>query len=154
MPSTITSRLQELKIELPEAASPVANYVSYAISGNLVFISGQISKLGDKLISGKVGRDISVEEAQAAARICGLNLLAQIKKACDGDLERVKRCVKLTVFINTAEDFTNLPPIANGVSDLMVEILGDAGRHARSTIGMASLPANCAVEVEAIFEIE
>ncbi len=151
---TITDRLQELGIELAEAPSPVANYVSYMISGNLVYISGQVSKLGDKLITGKLGKDISIEEAQIAARACGLSLLAQLKKACDGDLTKVNRCIKLTAFINAIPDFTDLPPISNGVSDLMVDVFGDAGRHARSTIGVATLPGGCAVEVEAIFELK
>ncbi len=150
---TITDRLQELGIELPEAPSPVANYVPYVISGSLVYISGQVSKLGDKLITGKLGKDISIEEAQLAARACGLSLLAQLKQACNGDLTKVKHCIKLTAFINAVPDFTDLPPISNGVSDLMVAVFGDAGRHARSTIGVATLPAGCAVEVEGIFEV-
>ncbi len=142
-----------LDIKLPDAPSPVANYLSYVVSGNLVYISGQISKLGDNLITGKLGKDISTEAAKEAARICGLNLLAQLKKACDGDLTRVKRCVRLGVFVNSTLEFTEHPPIANGVSDLMVEVFGEAGKHARSTIGLASLPLGAAVEVEGLFEI-
>ncbi len=142
-----------LDIKLPEAASPIANYLSYVVSGNMVYISGQISKLGDNLIAGKLGKDISVEAAKDAARICGLNLLAQLKKACDGDLTKVKRCVRLGVFVNSTLEFTDHPPIANGVSDLMVEVFGEAGKHARSTIGLASLPLGAAVEVEGLFEL-
>ncbi len=143
-----------LDIKLPEAASPIANYLSYVVNGNMVYISGQISKLGDNLIAGKLGKDISVEAAKDAARICGLNLLAQLKKACDGDLSRVKRCVRLGVFVNSTLEFIDHPPIANGVSDLMVEVFGEAGKHARSTIGLASLPLGAAVEVEGLFELQ
>ncbi len=142
-----------LKLELPEAPSPVANYSSYIVSNNMVYISGQISKLNDKLIAGKVGKDVSTEAAKEAAYICGLNLLAQLKKACDGDLSKVKRCVRLGVFVNSTLEFTDHPPIANGVSDLMVEVFGEAGKHARSTIGLASLPLGAAVEVEGLFEL-
>lgn len=142
-----------LKLELPEAPSPVANYSSYIVSDKMVYISGQISKLNDKLIAGKVGKDISTEAAKEAAHICGLNLLAQLKKACDGDLSKVKRCVRLGVFVNSTLEFTDHPPIANGVSDLMVEVFGEAGKHARSTIGLASLPLGAAVEVEGLFEL-
>lgn len=151
---TITDRLTELGIELPEAPSPVANYVPYVISGNQVYISGQVSKLGDKLITGKLGKDISIEEAQVAARACGLSLLAQLKNACDGDLTKVNRVIKLTAFINAMPDFTDLPPISNGVSDLMVDVFGEHGTHARSTIGVATLPGGCAVEVEGLFELK
>ncbi len=140
-------------IQLPEAPSPVANYVPYVISGHQVYISGQVSKNAAGLITGKLGKDISAEDAKEAARACGLNLLAQLKKACNGDLSQVKRCIKLVVFINSDPDYIDLPIIANGVSDLMVEVFEEAGRHARSTIGVASLPSNCAVEVEGIFEI-
>ncbi len=153
MSTNTKTKLEELGIKLPEAPNPVANYTSYVISDKTIYISGQISKLGDKLIGGKVGKDISLEAAREAAYICGLNLLAQLQKACDGDLNRVKQCVRLGVFINVSPDFTDLPPIANGVSDLMVQVFGEAGKHARSTIGLASLPLNAAVEVEGIFEL-
>lgn len=150
----LNSKPARLDIELPEAPDAVANYVPYVISANMVYISGQVSKLGDKLITGKLGKDISVDDAKQAAYACGLNLLAQLKKACDGDLTKVARCVKLTIFVNANADFTDLPPVANGVSDLLVEVFGELGTHARSTIGIASIPFGCAVEVEGVFELK
>lgn len=154
MAGRIDQRLAELKIELPQAAAPVANYVPAVTSGNLVFISGQVTVWnGEFKYVGKLGRDFSVEEGQAAARLCGLNILAQLKAALNGDLDRVTRCVKLGVFVNSADDFTDQPKVANGVSDLMVEVLGDAGKHARFAVGTNALPLNVAVEVDAVFEV-
>jgi enamine deaminase RidA (YjgF/YER057c/UK114 family) len=154
MAGKIDQRLAELKIELPQAAAPVANYVPAVATGNLIFISGQVTVWnGEFKYIGKLGRDISIEDGQAAARLCGLNILAQLKAALDGDLDRVTRCVKLGVFVNSAEDFTDQPKVANGVSDLMVEVFGDAGKHARSAVGVNVLPLNLAVEVDAVFEI-
>ncbi|MCE2928537.1 MAG: RidA family protein [Candidatus Caenarcaniphilales bacterium] len=150
---TVEEKLKKLNITLPAAPNPVANYCSYVVNNNIVYISGQVSKDGDKLITGKLGLDMDQNTAIEAARVCGLNLLAQLKSACGGDLEKVKQCIKLTVFINCGPEYKDLPPISNGVSDLMVEVLGDIGRHARSTIGMASLPFGAAVEVEGTFEI-
>lgn len=154
MAGRIDQRLAELKIELPQAAAPVANYVPAVTSGNLVFISGQVTVWnGEFKYVGKLGRDFSVEEGQAAARLCGLNILAQLRAALNGDLDRVTRCVKLGVFVNSADDFTDQPKVANGVSDLMVEVLGDAGKHARFAVGTNALPLNVAVEVDAVFEV-
>ena len=154
MAGRIDQRLAELKIELPQAAAPVANYVPAVTAGNLVFISGQVTVWnGEFKYVGKLGRDFSVEEGQAAARLCGLNILAQLRAALNGDLDRVTRCVKLGVFVNSADDFTDQPKVANGVSDLMVEVLGDAGKHARFAVGTNALPLNVAVEVDAVFEV-
>lgn len=151
----IAKRLAELGITLPPAAAPVANYVPFVITGNLLVISGQVCFGPDgKLASahvGKLGGSISPEAGREAARLCGLNLLAQAQAAL-GDLDRIIRCVRLGGFINAAPDFTALPAIMNGASDLMVEVLGDKGRHARSTVGMSVLPMDCAVEVEGMFE--
>ena len=153
MSGKIDARLAELKIELPKAAAPVANYVPVVISGKNAFTSGQVTVLnGEFKFIGKLGKEFSVAEGQQAARLCGLNVISQLKNAI-GDLDKVKRVVKLTVFINSMDDFTEQPKVANGVSDLMVEVFGDAGKHARSAIGVNVLPLNVAVEVEAIFEL-
>lgn len=152
----IDSKLTELGIVLPVPAAPVANYVPFVLTGSHLVISGQLAfgadgKLGEAH-KGKLGAGVGKEEGQAAARLCAINVLAQAKAAL-GDLDRIVRCVRLGGFINAAPDFTDLPVIMNGASDLMVAVLGDKGRHARSTIGVASLPAGCAVEVEAWFEV-
>jgi enamine deaminase RidA (YjgF/YER057c/UK114 family) len=152
--STIEQRLSELGITLPEPAAPVANYLGYVVTGNLVFISGQVTLGPDGLeYLGKVGVDYSIEEAAQAARLCAINVLAQLKAACGGDLERVRRCVKLGGFVNSTTEFIDHPKVINGASDLMVEVLGDRGRHARFAVGAGSLPLNVAVEVDAVFEI-
>jgi enamine deaminase RidA (YjgF/YER057c/UK114 family) len=149
-----TDRLKELGITLPTPPAPVASYVPFAISGNQVFISGQIPLKDGKLsFVGKVGADIRLKDAQDAAKLCAINLLAQLNAACDGNLERVRRCLKLGVFVNAAPDFTRQSEVANGASDLMVAVLGDAGRHTRAAVGVASLPLGVAVEVDAVFEI-
>ena len=154
MSHDIDSRLKELGIVLPEPANPAANYVPYVISGNLVFIAGQIPFWnGDVLHIGKVGADLTVEDATKSAEVCGLNIIAQLKAACDGNLDRVRRCVKIGVFVNCIDGFTQQPQIANGVSDLMVEVFGEAGRHARFAIGTNALPRNCATEADAVFEL-
>ena len=154
MAGRIDKLLAEKKIELPRAAAPVANYVPVAMAGNLAFVSGQVTVWnGEFRFIGKLGKEFDIEQGQQAARICGLNLLAQLKAALDGDLDRVKRCVKLGVFVNSVDDFTDQPKVANGVSDLMVEVFGDAGKHARAALGTNVLPLNVAVEVEAVFEI-
>ena len=154
MAGKIDKRLADLKIELPKAAAPVANYVPAAISGKLVFVSGQVTVWnGEFKYIGRLGEAFSIEQGQAAARLCGLNILAQLKAALDGDLDRVRRCVKLGVFVNSADGFTDQPKVANGASDLMVEVFGDAGRHARFAVGVNVLPLNVAVEVDAVFEI-
>lgn len=151
----IDEKLKSLQIELPQAAAPVANYVGFVKSGNVVFISGQLPAQNGQMQSvGKVGSQVSVDDAKKAARLCAINLIAQLKSACDGDLERVVRCVKLGVFVNGDADFTNHPAVANGASDLMVEVFGDKGKHARAAVGSGSLPLGVSVEVDAIFEIK
>lgn len=157
MSSEIEARLARLGVALPQAAAPVANYVPAVISGHLLVISGQLAfgadgKLADRH-KGKLGAEVSDEAGKEAARLCAVNLLAQAKAALGGDLSRLKRCVRLGGFINAVPTYAALPAIMNGASDLMVEAMGDAGRHARSTIGVAELPMDCAVEVEAMFEI-
>ena len=149
------ARLKDLGITLPEAAAPVANYVSYVTSGNLVFVSGQVSKIGDNAIGGRLGEDLTIEQGQAAAKLSGLNLIAQIKHACGGDLSRVKRIVKLGGFVQATPSATqaDIPKVINGCSDLMVAVFGDAGRHARFAVSAPSLPLDVAVEIDAIVEI-
>ncbi|PVH29257.1 RidA family protein [Pararhodobacter oceanensis] len=153
MPHALETRLAELGLSLPDAPAPAANYVPWIISGNQVFVSGQISQNDAGLIRGKLGGDISTEQGAEAASHCALSLLAQLRAALDGDLSRLVRLVKLTGFVNCTPDFTDQPKVINGASDLMVELLGDAGRHARSAVGAPSLPFGVAVEIEAIFEI-
>ncbi|MEQ1619665.1 MAG: RidA family protein [Terricaulis sp.] len=150
----IESRLQELSITLPTPPAPVASYVPYVVVGKLVFVSGQVSVDSSGGIKGKLGDEIEVEQGQAAARLCALNVLAQVKAACGGDLDRVKRVVKLGGFVNVTPDFDPIPQVMNGCSDVMVAVFGDAGRHARSAVGQANLPLNFAVEVDGVFEIE
>jgi enamine deaminase RidA (YjgF/YER057c/UK114 family) len=141
MTGRIDTRLKDLGIDLPAPPAPVASYVPTVKTGNLVFVSGQIPAAPDGLkYVGIIGQDLSVEDGKAAARLCAINLLAQAKAACDGDLDRVTRCVKLSVFINAVPGFTQHPEIANGASDLMVEVFGDAGKHARAAVGSGSLP--------------
>lgn len=151
--SAIETRLATLGVTLPDAPAPAANYVPFVVTGNLVHVSGQISQGPEGLITGKVGTDLDVAAGAAAAQRCAISLLAQLKKACDGDLDRLVRVVKLVGFVNSAADFTDQPKVINGASDFMVEVLGDAGRHARSAVSAASLPFGVAVEIEAIFEI-
>jgi len=149
----IDARLDELGLTLPAAPAPAANYVPFVRSGNLLYVSGQISNGPDGLILGRLGATMDVEEGAVAARFCGLALIAQAKAAL-GDLDRVKRVVKLTGFVNCTPDFTDQPKVVNGCSDLMVEVFGDAGRHARAAVGAPSLPLGVGVEIEAIFEVE
>ncbi|MBV9825098.1 MAG: RidA family protein [Alphaproteobacteria bacterium] len=154
MSGRIEARLTELGIELPQPGAPIANYVPFTIAGTLVFISGQISQWNGELRHvGKLGGGISMEDGQHAARLCGLNILAHLKVACGGDLDRVTRCVRLGGFVNCTPNFTAMPQIINGASDLMVDVLGDAGKHARAAVGVSSLPGGVAAEVEATFEI-
>ena len=150
----IDARLAELGIVLPEPVAPVANYVPFAAASNLVFISGQVSIAPDGLITGKLGADISLERGIEAAHACGVNLIAQLKAACDGDLDRVRRVVKLGAFVNSTPDFIDQPKVVNGASDLMVGVFGDKGRHARAAVSAPSLPLNAAVEIDGVFEIE
>jgi len=147
----IEARLQELGIALPTPPAPVASYVPFQIVGNLVHVSGQVSVDASGGIKGRLGEALEVEQGQAAARLCGLNL--QVRAACDGDLDRVKRVIKLNGFVNVTPDFDPIPQVMNGCSDLMVAVFGDSGRHARSAVGQANLPLNFAVEVDGLFEI-
>ena len=153
MSGDIAARLRELGLELPPAPAPVANYVPYLQVGNLIYISGQISKAGDgTLIAGRVGDTISVEHGVEAAKVCALNLLAQAQAAA-GDLNRIAQVVRLTGFVNAGPDFTDHPKVINGASDLMVAVLGDNGRHTRAAVGVSGLPAGAAVEVDGIFSV-
>lgn len=154
MPGRIEARLKELNIELPPATAPIANYVPFVVTGNLVFISGQVSLAGAEKHVGKVGQDLTVEQGNAAAKCCALSILAHLKAACGGDLDRVRRCVKLNGFVNSGPGFHDHPKVINGASDLMVAVFGDAGRHARVALGAPALPLNFAVEVDAVFEIQ
>ena len=151
--SNAEAKLKELGIELSEAPAPAANYIPYVISGNMVYVSGQISMGPNGMMTGKLGDTVSVEEGQAAARLCAINLITQLKSACGGDLSRLKRVVRLGGFVNCTSDFTDQPEVINGASDLMVAVFGDAGRHARAAVGSSSLPRGVAVEVDGIFEI-
>jgi len=154
MSGTIEARLKELGIELPQTTAPIANYVPYTISGNLVVVSGQVSvRDGKAEFCGKLGREIDIAAGQQAARLCALNILAHLKSACGGDLDRVKRVLRLGGFVNCTADFTEMPQVVNGASNLMVEVFGEAGKHARAAVGVSSLPLGVAVEVEAMFEI-
>ena len=147
-------KIQELKIQLPEAKPPVGSYVATKIVGNLLFISGQISIAENgELIKGKIGKDLSTEQGYDAAKRCGLSIVAQAKVACDGDLSKIKSCIKLTGFVNSTEDFTEQPKVINGASDLIVAIFGDAGMHTRAAVSTNSLPLGVSVEVDAIFEL-
>ncbi|MDD9921947.1 MAG: RidA family protein [Boseongicola sp.] len=154
MTNAIEYRLAELGLTLPDAPAPAANYVPFVLSGNTLYVSGQISQDDSGLITGKVGQDLTTEQGAAAAQRCALSLLAQAKAACDGDLSRIARVVKLTGFVNSGPDFTEQPMVVNGASDTLVAILGDAGRHARSAVSAGALPLGVAVEVEGIFEIK
>ncbi|WP_068116253.1 RidA family protein [Tropicimonas marinistellae] len=154
MSGVIESRLAELGVTLPDAPAPAANYVPYVQVGDLLHVSGQVSSGPDGFITGKLGADMDVEAGASAARSCAISLLAQCKAACGGDLDRLKRVVKLTGFVNSTADFTDQPKVVNGASDFLVAALGDAGRHARSAVSAASLPLGVAVEIEAIFEID
>jgi len=154
MAGTIEARLRERGIELPRPAAPVANYVPYTVSRNLVFIAGQLSQWnGERRFVGKLGAAVSLADGQQAARLCALNILAHLTVACGGDLDRVRRVVRLGGFVNCTPDFTDMPQVINGASDLMVEVFGDIGRHARAAVGVASLPGGVAAEVEAVVEI-
>ena len=148
------NKIKELNIKLPEAKAPVGNYVATKISGNLLFISGQISiNENGELIIGKVGKDLNTEAGYNAAKRCALSIVAQVKKACNDDLSKVKSCIKLTGFVNSTEDFTEQPKVINGASDLIVSIFGDAGMHTRAAVSTNSLPLGVSVEVDAIFEL-
>ena len=151
---TAEENIKKLQIKLPEAKAPVGNYVATKIIGKMLFISGQISiDESGQLIKGKVGRDLSTEAGYNAAKRCALSIIAQVKKACDNDLSRIKSCVKLTGFVNSTDDFTDQPKVINGASDLIASIFGDAGMHTRAAVSTNSLPLGVSVEVDAIFEL-
>ncbi len=154
MSGVIEAKLAELGVSLPDAPAPAANYVPFVQVGDTVYVSGQISNGPDGLITGKLGADMSPEDGAAAARTCAISLLAQVRAACDGDLDGLVRVVKLTGFVNSTADFTDQPKVINGASDFLVEALGDVGRHARSAVSAASLPLGVAVEIEGIFQIK
>ena len=146
--------IEKLKIKLPEAKAPVGNYVATKISGKMLFISGQISiDENGQLIKGKVGKELNTEAGYNAAKRCALSIIAQVKKACDDDLSKIKSCVKLTGFVNSTDDFTDQPKVINGASDLIASIFGDAGMHTRAAVSTNSLPLGVSVEVDAIFEL-
>ena len=147
-------KLKELNLTLPEAKAPVGNYVASKISGKILFISGQIS-IDDKgnLIKGKIGKDLDTDAGYNAAKRCALSIIAQVKKACNDDLSKIKSCIKLTGFVNSTDDFTDQPKVVNGASDLIVSVFGDSGMHTRAAVSTNSLPLGVSVEVEAIFEL-
>lgn len=153
MGGRIEARLAELGVTLPEAPAPAANYVPFVVSGSHVYVSGQISRDARGLITGRLGDDIDIAEGARAARSCALALLAQLRAALGGDLDRLVRVVKLTGFVNSTPGFADQPAVINGASDFLVEALGEAGRHARSAVSAAALPMGVAVEIEAIFEV-
>lgn len=154
MAGKIDARLKELGITLPEAPMPAANYVPFVRSGNLIFVAGQIPMDGGKpQFIGKLGREFKIEDGQKAARLCALNVIAQMRAALGGDLDKVKRCVRVGGFVNAMPDFGDQPQVINGASDVIVQIFGDAGKHARAAVGVGSLPRGVATEVEAVFEV-
>ena len=146
--------IEKLKIKLPEAKAPVGNYVATKISGKMLFVSGQISidEYG-QLIKGKIGKDLDTEDGYNAAKRCALSIISQVKKACNGDLSKVKSCVKLTGFVNSSDEFTDQPKVINGASDIIASVFGDAGMHTRAAVSTNSLPLGVSVEVDAIFEL-
>jgi enamine deaminase RidA (YjgF/YER057c/UK114 family) len=150
---SITARLADLGVTLPDAPAPAANYVPFVQVGNTLFVSGQISSGPEGMIVGKLGDGMSVEDGAVAAKSCAISLLAQVKAACGGDIDRLVRVVKLTGFVNSTQDFTEQPKVINGCSDFLAEALGDVGKHARSAVSAPSLPFGVAVEIEGIFEI-
>ncbi|MBY0447753.1 MAG: RidA family protein [Hyphomonadaceae bacterium] len=149
----IESRLSELGLTLPSPPAPVASYVPFVLLNGLVHVSGQVSMAPDGGVKGRLGAGLTLEQGQQAARLCGLNLIAQVKAACGGDLDRVRRVVKLNGFVNVAPEFDPIPAVINGCSDLLVQVFGEQGRHARSAVGVANLPLGYAVEVDGVFEI-
>lgn len=154
MAGKIDARLQELGIALPDAPAPAANYVPAACSGSLIFVAGQLPMEGGKpQFLGKLGRELQTADGQKAARLCALNIVAQLRAALGGDLDKVKRIVRVGGFVNAVPDFTDHPQVVNGASDVLVQIFGDAGKHARAAVGVSSLPRGVAVEVEAVAEV-
>ncbi|WP_193140024.1 RidA family protein [Meridianimarinicoccus sp. MJW13] len=153
MTNPIESRLAALGLTLPDAPAPLAAYVPFVRTGDLLHVSGQVSANAEGLIVGQLGKDLDVEAGQKAAARCALSLLAQVRAACDGDLSRLVRVVKLNAFVNSTSDFTDQPAVVNGASNLLGEVLGDAGKHARSAVGVAQLPFGVAVEIDGVFQI-
>lgn len=152
--SKFETRLAELGVTLPNAPAPAANYLPFVTVGDMVYVSGQISQGPDGFITGKLGADVDIETGIDAAKACAISLLAQVKAACDGDLDRLVRVVKLGGFVNSTPDFSDQPKVINGASDFMVEALGETGKHARAAVSAASLPFNVAVEIEGVFQIK
>ncbi len=153
MTSKIDARLAALGITIPDLAPPVANYVPFTISGKTLYISGQLPGAGGQMTKGHLGKDVSLEDGQKAARVCAINIIAQAKAAL-GDLDKISRCLRLGGFVASTPEFTAHPKVVNGASDLIVEVFGDAGKHARAAVGVSALPLGAAVEVDAIFEIK
>lgn len=155
MPNVVSDRLKALSITLPQASAPAANYLPFTRSENLLFISGQLPTENGKMVAtGRLGADVSLEEGQKAARACAINIIAQINAALNGDLDRVKRVLKLSGFVASEPNFTDQHLVINGASDLIADVFGEAGKHARAAVGMAALPLNAAVEIDAIVEID
>lgn len=154
MTSAVEERLRALGIELAAAPAPAANYVPYQVAGDLLIVSGQLPmRDGTVAIKGKLGADVSLDDGQAAARLCMVNVFAQVKAACGGDLDRIAQCLRLGGFVNCTPEFTDQPKVINGASDLAVDVLGEAGKHARAAVGASSLPLGAAVEIEAMFRL-
>ncbi|MEP4198496.1 MAG: RidA family protein [Aliishimia sp.] len=151
---SISQRLADAGVTLPEANAPAANYVPFVQVGNLLFVSGQVPMKDGEFVTGKVGADVGVEDGVAAAKICAISLLSQVRAACGGDIDRLEKVVKLTGFVNSTPDFTQQPQVINGASDFLVEVLGDVGRHSRSAVSAAALPLGVSVEIEGIFQIK
>jgi len=152
---SIDEKLSELKIEIPDAPAPVGAYVAYKVVGNLVFISGQLPVgTNGNIIKGKLGKDLNIEKGQEAARLCAINIIAQVKKAVGGDLNKIKNCVKITGFVNSTENFVDQPKVINAASELLTGVFGDNGKHTRAAVSSNSLPLGIAVEIDAIFEIK
>ena len=155
MPGRIDARLKELGLELPAPSTPGANYVPFVRAGMLVFLTGQLSQWnGERRFVGKLGREWTIDEGRQAARLCALNLIAHLKTAAGGDLDRVRRCVRLAGYVNSTPDFLAQSQVMNGASDVFLDVFGDAGRHARMAVGVAALPYDVAVEVEGVFEVD
>ena len=154
MPSSIEKRLAELNIDLPNPPAPAANYVPFVQDGTTLYVSGQLPTQNGELITGKLGHDLSTEQGAAAAKACAINLIAQLRNACGGDFAKFDRVVKLTAFVNSTPDFGEQPQVVNGASDLMAQVFGDAGKHARSAVSAPALPFGVAVEIEAIFRLK
>jgi enamine deaminase RidA (YjgF/YER057c/UK114 family) len=154
MTGRVDARLRELGVELPPPATPVANYVPFVRCGNLLFIAGRLPRWSDeRRFVGKLGRELGVEDGRKAARLCALNVVAHLRAALDGDLDLVRRCVRVGGFVNSTHEFEDHPKVLDGASDLFVQVFGDAGRHARTAVGVSALPYNVAVEVDAVFEV-